>query len=309
VSGGGFCKRNQGKYAQGVGVRPHRVAPAFNYCRDTHTTELVKDSSVNYDDQHDLKAVFKSKDLSLDLRYKVDASDASVGLPSFEFKKADYSDRGLLGEAIQADFELEAGQAIYFVLRQYKKFEYASQEHRDVANPSEARAKSLGLDLKTLLAGASKLRPAEDPVLTRELLVGLQNDTLHYWQKWISKSKYQGRWREVVHRSALTLKMLVFEETGAIVAAPTFSLPENIGGSRNWDYRFTWVRDASFTLYALIRLGFTDEANAYMDFILARLKDRVSENRIIRCDAVKLMMATITGIGRFPPDVSGTFRG
>ena len=71
-------------------------------------------------------------------------------------------------------------------------------------------------------------------------------------------------------------KMLVFEETGAIVAAPTFSLPEFIGGQRNWDYRFTWVRDTSFTLYALIRLGFTEEANAFVEFILARLRDRVS---------------------------------
>jgi GH15 family glucan-1,4-alpha-glucosidase len=74
--------------------------------------------------------------------------------------------------------------------------------------------------------------------------------------------------------------MLVFEETGAIVAAPTFSLPEYIGGSRNWDYRYTWVRDTSFTLYALIRLGFTEEANAYVDFILARMKDRNSDGSL-----------------------------
>lgn len=255
-------------------------APAFNYCRDEHTTELVRDFSVNYDDKHEMKAVFRSKDLSLDLRYKVHANDASVDPPSFEFKKADYSERGLLGEAIQSEFELEAGQAIYFVLRQLKSYEYASVGHRNVANPSQERAEELGLDLKTLLQGASKLRPAEDPVLTRELLHSLQNDTMRYWQTWISKSKYKGRWREVVHRSALTLKMLVFEETGAIVAAPTFSLPENIGGTRNWDYRFTWVRDTSFTLYALIRLGFTDEANAYMDFILARLKDRESNGSL-----------------------------
>lgn len=72
----------------------------------------------------------------------------------------------------------------------------------------------------------------------------------------------------------------MFEETGAIVAAPTFSLPEHLSGQRNWDYRFTWVRDTSFTLYALIRLGFTEEANNYMDFILARLKDRNSDGSL-----------------------------
>ena len=91
------------------------------------------------------------------------------------------------------------------------------------------------------------------------LLHALHRDTLWYWQTWVSKSKYKGKWREDVERSALVLKMLVFEETGAIVAAPTFSLPEHVGGPRNWDYRITLIRDTSFTLYALIRLGFTEE--------------------------------------------------
>jgi GH15 family glucan-1,4-alpha-glucosidase len=86
-------------------------------------------------------------------------------------------------------------------------------------------------------------------------------ETTAFWQSWISKSTYRGSWREAVHRSALALKLLIFEPTGAIVASPTFSLPEHIGGTRNWDYRFSWIRDSSFTLYALIRLGFTEEAN------------------------------------------------
>jgi GH15 family glucan-1,4-alpha-glucosidase len=79
--------------------------------------------------------------------------------------------------------------------------------------------------------------------------------TLNFWRNWINRCKYQGRWREMVNRSALTLKLLVSREFGSLVAAPTFGLPELIGGVRNWDYRYTWIRDASFTVYALMRLG------------------------------------------------------
>ena len=97
--------------------------------------------------------------------------------------------------------------------------------------------------------------------------------TARFWKTWIAKSKYKGRWREMVHRSALMLKLLISREHGSLIAAPTFSLPENIGGVRNWDYRFTWLRDGSFTLYALIRLGFIDEAEAFIDWLKGRLSD------------------------------------
>ncbi|EYT82425.1 glycosyl hydrolase family 15 [Streptomyces sp. Tu 6176] len=91
--------------------------------------------------------------------------------------------------------------------------------------------------------------------------------TVAYWRRWIAQSRYRGRWREMVHRSALTLKLLTYAPTGAIVAAPTTSLPERIGGERNWDYRYVWVRDAAFAVYALLRLGFTGEAAAFMRFL------------------------------------------
>ncbi len=91
--------------------------------------------------------------------------------------------------------------------------------------------------------------------------------TVHFWWDWLSASQYRGRWREVVHRSALTLKLLTYAPTGAIIAAPTTSLPEQIGGERNWDYRYVWIRDAAFCVYALLRLGFEDEATAFMNFL------------------------------------------
>ncbi|MET9036469.1 glycoside hydrolase family 15 protein [Streptomyces mirabilis] len=93
------------------------------------------------------------------------------------------------------------------------------------------------------------------------------NATVRYWRRWLSQSRYRGRWREMVHRSALTLKLLTYAPTGAIVAAPTTSLPEQIGGERNWDYRYVWIRDAAFCVYAMLRLGFTDEAEAFMGFV------------------------------------------
>ena len=96
--------------------------------------------------------------------------------------------------------------------------------------------------------------------------------TIEYWRNWLAKSRYQGRWREVVHRSALTLKLLTFLPTGGIVAAPTTSLPEQLGGGRNWDYRYTWIRDAAFSLYALLRLGFTEEAAAFMEWLRGALR-------------------------------------
>ena len=97
--------------------------------------------------------------------------------------------------------------------------------------------------------------------------------TLKFWRAWIAQSNYRGRWREMVNRSALALKLLTSRKHGAIIAAATFSLPESPGGERNWDYRYTWIRDASFTVYAFMRLGFVDEANSYMRWLRGRVSD------------------------------------
>ncbi len=94
--------------------------------------------------------------------------------------------------------------------------------------------------------------------------------TVHFWKRWLSQCRYTGRWREMVQRSALVLKLLTYAPTGAIVAAPTMSLPEALGGVRNWDYRYCWIRDASFTLYGLMRLGFNKEAENFMGWLEQR---------------------------------------
>jgi len=115
------------------------------------------------------------------------------------------------------------------------------------------------------------------PPATTEQATKAFEDTIVFWRRWLSKCTYRGRWRETVHRSALVLKLLTFDPTGAIVAAPTCSLPEVLGGGRNWDYRYTWIRDAAFTLYALLRIGFTEEAARFMAWLGGRCRDARSE--------------------------------
>jgi GH15 family glucan-1,4-alpha-glucosidase len=187
------------------------------------------------------RVVFKSPDLSLELVATIDCSEEIHDCPDLQFKKDTRPD--MLGEGITASFHLKEGQGVSFILRE-------EGDH--------------------------------DPLhITTPLVEQVQRDTHAYWAQWISKSKFRGRWEEVVTRSFFLLKLLIYEPTGAIVAAPTFSLPEDFGGSRNWDYRFSWVRDSSFTIYILLRLGFTEEADAYTNFIFERIKkNRTAEGAL-----------------------------
>ena len=114
---------------------------------------------------------------------------------------------------------------------------------------------------------------ADDPRFEQGAAQLCMERTLSFWRGWIGQSNYRGRWREMVNRSALALKLLTSRQHGAILAAATFGLPETPGGERNWDYRYTWIRDASFTVYAFMRLGFVDEANAYMGWLRGRVSD------------------------------------
>ncbi len=110
-------------------------------------------------------------------------------------------------------------------------------------------------------------------------------ETSRFWRDWLHKSTYRGRWREVVARSAMTLKLLTYAPTGAPVAAATAGLPEEPGGERNWDYRYTWVRDGSFSIYALLGLGYVEEAAAFG----AWLRDRVSQQAGERSGPLRIM--------------------
>jgi len=120
----------------------------------------------------------------------------------------------------------------------------------------------------------------ESPTSSPDYISTSFKSTVNFWRNWLSQSTYEGRWREMVNRSALLLKLLTSKPHGSIVAAPTFGLPEDLGGERNWDYRYTWIRDASFTLYGLIRLGFTEEAAAFMHWIEARCGELNSDGSL-----------------------------
>jgi GH15 family glucan-1,4-alpha-glucosidase len=140
------------------------------------------------------------------------------------------------------------------------------QESQDVTARCQLKA-----DEKVTFIFGGVRAPGQHPEM--EFVDQRFKETARFWKGWIAKSKYKGRWREMVHRSALMLKLLISREHGSLIAAPTFSVPERIGGVRNWDYRFTWLRDAAFTLYALIRLGFIDESEAFIDWLKGRLGD------------------------------------
>ena len=98
--------------------------------------------------------------------------------------------------------------------------------------------------------------------------------TVKYWLNWLADCTYNGRWREEVNRSALALKLLFSKQYGSIVAAATFSLPETIGGERNWDYRYTWIRDAAFSMHAFLELGFMEEAKAFLQWVRKQSTDK-----------------------------------
>ena len=138
------------------------------------------------------------------------------------------------GRSVRGRFELKAGESASFVLQLLEEGE----------GPRE--------------------------VLKRAECQDLLQQTMDYWRRWIARSAYRGRWRDIVNRSTLALKLMTYEPTGALVTAPTMGLPQTIGGAQNRDYRYTWLRDAAFTMFVLLRIGFKDEAHRFMGWIQQR---------------------------------------
>jgi GH15 family glucan-1,4-alpha-glucosidase len=191
------------------------------------------------------------------------------------------------------------GEVTYRVLCQ-PAFDYARSEHRLEMRGKQALFLSDSLNLCLDSSVDLNSAPSDDVVDTelnlrggdevcfvlrsasdgrnfgsglRDFASGALDYTAGFWKDWAGRCNYSGRWREIVVRSALVLKLLIYRPTGAIIASPTCSLPEFMGGVRNWDYRYSWIRDAAFTIYALLRLGYTEEAAHFMSWLEGRASD------------------------------------
>ncbi|CAN8099457.1 unnamed protein product [Discula destructiva] len=242
------------------------IFPALGYAREGHVTTLLQET---HEPGMASKAVtfhsVKKDGLKLQLDVTIDKGEENAETcPVVRFLKTKRD--GMVGEGVVTRITLQEGQAISFTLRD------------DLESHVTADISTADLDKQ-------------------------QHDTQTFWYNWISKCKYKGRWQEIVTRSLMTLKLLTYEPTGAIIAAPTFSVPEEIGGPRNWDYRYSWVRDSSFTIYIFLRMGFVEEAEKYMEFINERiLKSRMQDGGLP-------IMFTIRGETEIPETELGHLEG
>jgi len=219
--------------------------PAFNYARDGHEV-VCHFSGEAFTRSQTQSLIFKSATETLRVDVHAEVTDERQKTPpGVQLELQDKE--GLKGQGLSAKLKLSIGQSVTFII------------HSDEVAVPES---NVGLCISKL-----------------------ERNTFNFWASWTRQCTYNGHYREQVLRSLLILKLLTYKPTGAIVAAPTFSLPEDIGGSRNWDYRFSWVRDTAFTLYVFLKNGYTEEAEQYMSFtfdnILPSAKAHANEDQFL----------------------------
>ena len=238
------------------------VFPAFNYARDSHTSRGNIENDII---QKPLQTVyFESVQERLQLQIFAESKEPErVGMPAVRFEMTDKP--GLKGRGLIATLQLSESQVVTFVLHSPEK----------VVPHSNAMGQHL---------------------------MKLERESFEYWTLWTRQCAFRGHYRETVERCLLILKLLTYKPTGAIIAAPTFSLPENVGGSRNWDYRYSWVRDTSFTLYVFLKMGYRDEAEEYVHFIFDRIFPHASDEYRGSNRAFLPLMFTIRGEWEIPEE-------
>ncbi|KAJ5908868.1 hypothetical protein N7495_001550 [Penicillium taxi] len=207
------------------------VFPAFNYARDPHNTRARLENDLGKSPLQTVHFESATERLAVEIFAESREPD-QLGYPKVIFSLEERV--GLKGKGIVARILLSEGQTLHLVLHSPEK-----------CVPSSA--------------------------VMAAYLSMMEEETSDYWTNWTRKCSFRGHYRETVERSLLILKLLTYKPTGAIIAAPTFSLPENIGGARNWDYRYSWVRDTAFTLYVFLKMGYNNEAEDYVTFIFDRI--------------------------------------
>lgn len=214
------------------------VFPAFNYARDGHTVHGPFETNNDAKTERTTSFRFESPTETLQVDMHIHSTEEELsGHLVPKFETQQWP--GLKGPGVFAKFCIQVGQCVTFVIHSPEK----SLARNEVSSHLEE----------------------------------LEKETYDYWTSWTRKCTFRGHYREQVERSLLVLKLLTFKPTGAIVAAPTFSLPENLGGQRNWDYRYSWVRDTAFTLYVFLKNGYDQEAEAYTNFIFDKVIPSVSD--------------------------------
>ncbi|KAE8332738.1 Six-hairpin glycosidase-like protein [Aspergillus sergii] len=208
------------------------VCPAFNYALEEHTGQWVtRGDPGNRLNEYLFESATQSLQLSI-LTSTDPSGEGSGETPKVSFEIQDRP--GMKGPGVFMKMTVLEGQSATFVLHDREKT-------LPVANALES------------------------------YLYTIEHDTAEFWAAWINQCTFRGHYREQVERSLLILKLLTYKPTGAIVASPTFSLPESIGGPRNWDYRYSWVRDAAFVVYVFLKNGYPKEAESYINFIFDRV--------------------------------------
>lgn len=218
-----------------------KLFPAFNYARDKH--QMMDSPLTEFINERQIRTiVFRGDTETLIVDIVIDTNDESeYGFPAIQIKGQD--GRETKEQGIDAKLTISYKQSCTFIIR-----------------------------------GANTKIPPVGRITS--YIDQLGNETFNFWKMWTKKCIYKGHYREQVLRSLLVLKLLTYMPTGAIIASPTFSLPETIGGTRNWDYRYSWIRDTSFTLYVFLENGYSEEAEAYMGFIYARVIPSVTRQAL-----------------------------
>jgi GH15 family glucan-1,4-alpha-glucosidase len=193
--------------------------------------------------------------------------------PRFDYGRSPHQTHVAPGGAV---FTSGSGSVTVNVVREPEDDVLLAQVNLDDAGDIHAELELTAGQVRGMVLEAGAAGP---PRLMRAAEIDrLLDETVQFWKAWVAQSTYVGRWREQLTRSAITLKLMTYAPSGGLVAAPTAGLPEQLGGERNWDYRYTWIRDSSFSVYALLGLGFTEEAAAFSQWLGARVQEQVGSD-------------------------------